>query len=141
MIVVPNSVSASILAALTGVGGTLNGAKCHLFQNNVVPSIGFALADLVEADFDGYAASAAVTWSVPIDNQDGNGPVVVGDNKLFIATAPFVVPNTIYGWYLTNGAGTVLLAAERYATAKQISEAGNAIGVVPQWGAVSQSGS
>lgn len=141
MIVVPNNVSASILTALTGVGGTLNGAKCHLFQNNVIPSIGFVLADVVEADFGGYAASAAVTWSVPLDNQDGNGPVVVGDNKLFIATDPVGTPNVIYGWYLTNGAGTVLLCAERYTTPKQVSEPGNAVGVVPQWGAISQSGS
>jgi len=142
VIVVPNEVSAAALTALSGVGGLLAGAKVHLFQNNFVPNIGMDLADLVEANFAaGYAPSSAVVWSIPLDNDDGNGPVLVGDNKLFIVAAPVTVTNTIYGWYLTNGAGTVLLCAERYGTPKQMIQAGNAIGVVPQWGAVSQAGS
>lgn len=140
MIIVPNTVAASILTALVGVAGILNGALLKLFKNDVIPNVGTILADLVEADFTGYAASAAITWSVPVLGDDGLYRVI-GDNKSFIAGSPLTVPNTIYGYYVTNGAGTVLLFAERYANSKIINTAHQAIVEVAEFGASSQSGS
>lgn len=106
--VMPQVEMRAILLALTGVGGELAGAKLHAFQNPVTPTPSIVLADLVECDFTGYAASAAITWGVILNNIDGTA-YAPGGGIEFAATGS-AVGNTVYGVYLTDGAGTTLLA-------------------------------
>src|SRR5882672_5631393 len=123
MLVVPNSVSLQELGTLVGVAGLLNGAKVRLFQNDYIPNVGSAIADFTAATYDGYATSAAITWGTPFTDPV-NGPVVLGDLKNFISTGPFTTPNTIYGYYVVDGAGTALLYGKRFATPSNIGGAG-----------------
>lgn len=109
MIVVPTPQAEADLTALIAAGppaGRLNGVKVHLFQNNIVPTPATILTDLVEATFDGYAASAAVTWGSVVVDPAGNA-VVYGDAKTFTMTGS-TTPNTVYGYYVTNSAGSTL---------------------------------
>lgn len=140
MLVLVKASEKAVLTALTAVGGLLTGAKLGLFQNDVNPGRATLLADLDPATFDGYALSAAITWSAPVLGEDGFWRVV-GDAKTFISDDPQTTPNTIYGWYLVDAAGTGLIGAERYEEARLIFEPDQSIIEVPQVGSVSKYGS
>ncbi len=139
MLVVPDAISLQNLAALTGVDGLFEGAKIGLFHNNYVPNRQTALADLTVANFTGYALSAAVVWGTPFIDPV-IGPVVLANLKVFAAGNPTTVPNTIYGYYIVDAAGTALLWAERFATPRVVSAPGDAVTVLPGFGNVSQAG-
>lgn len=123
--VTPQTTASAILTALKGAGGTYNGAKLHLFKNNITPDVQTALADLEECDFDGYAASAAVTWGSVI-HAGADSVQIASDAKEFVATGG-TTPNNIYGWYVTDGAGTGYLGAERFDEPIPVVEAGNGL--------------
>jgi hypothetical protein len=106
--VVPTATQRAILAAITGAGGGLDGAKLHAFQNPVTPTNAIVLADLTECDFDGYAASAAITWGAILNETDGT--VYAPGGGIEFAATGSTTPNTVYGVYLTDSAGTTLLA-------------------------------
>ena len=68
--------------------------------------------DLTQAAFTGYAESSAIAWGAPfIDDQ--KRAVVMGGSKQFTG-GDAVDPETIYGYYVVNSAGTGLLFAERF---------------------------
>jgi hypothetical protein len=129
---VPNTTLLSQLAELSGVGDLYDGALVHLYKSPVVLSETTELADFVEADFTGYAPSTAITWQAPAYAPDGR-PTLVGGMKTFDAAAPFTIANTIYGYYITNGAGTVYLWAREFDTPIGISGALQSIDVVPSY--------
>lgn len=83
--------------------------KLHLFTNDFTPSLETILADFTEATYTGYAAQT-LTWGGAY--VDGNGIAVApAGEKIFTQTA---APNEIvYGGYVTNTAGTKLLASAR----------------------------
>jgi len=94
-------------------------AHLKLFANNVTVSQTTELADLTEATFTGYAEqnlSAAADWLAAL--VDANGNVSRRDAVVyhFAASTPNLVPNTIYGYYLTNNANNLLLAAGNFLT-------------------------
>ena len=133
--VIPYSEWLAILTALVATGtpgGAWNGAKVHLYQNNFTPVPGMTLASFTEADFTGYSASAAVVWNTPGFIPAGNA-IVTGDNKQFTVGATPTVFNTIYGYYLTDGAGTTLLFARLFNAPITLSAAGQFIDVVPSY--------
>lgn len=117
----------AMLEAATGAGGVLNGAEVVLWKNDIVPAVDTVLADLELATFDGYAASSAVTWSAALHESDAEF-IVSGGDKVFICTGD-TTPNLIYGWALTDGAGTNLLFAKRFDQPISVSEAGNFVSV------------
>jgi len=102
----------SSLAALTATGGPLAGVKVHLFQNNIIPGPGTQLTDFVDATFDGYAAQAAGTWGAPYYGPDGNAHVTAPG--LQFQPTGSTTPNTIYGAYYTNTAGSALVGAVKF---------------------------
>jgi hypothetical protein len=66
-----------------------------LFSNDITPDIDTVFADLVEADFGGYARVGFAGWSAPFMNPDDHAQ----------AEHPFVVwthdggdANDVYGW-------------------------------------------
>jgi hypothetical protein len=131
-VVIPNSSWKDILTELIAAGNLWDGAKVHLFKNNVTPSPGMLIGDLTEADFDGYAASSAIVWGTPGFLPDGTA-AVVGTQKTFTVGASPVVLNTVYGYYVTDGAGTGLLFARKFDAAVVLSAGGQFIVVLPTY--------
>lgn len=106
---------AILLAVLDLIIGDTDWATAELvlFDNDYTPNEDTELADLTLASFTGYAP-AAITWSAPFFDIDGT-PVSSGGEKLFTQTAAGSA--LIYGFGITNAAGTTLLAAGRFADA------------------------
>jgi hypothetical protein len=129
-VVIGNAEWEAILTALTTTGGGWVGAKLHLYTNNLLPTPANILTDFTEADFTGYAASAAITWSTPGYLPDGTA-VVTGDAKTFQVGSTPTVLNTCYGWYITNGAGTALITSRAFDSPVVLSGAGQIIVVLP----------
>lgn len=85
-------------------------AKLHLFQNNVTPTEDTVLTDLTEANFSGYAAAN-------LDYSAASGiaahVATATPTAVVFTRAAGATSNSIYGYYVTNQAGTQLLWAER----------------------------
>lgn len=93
--------------------------KIKLFQNNFTPSPTSVLADFTEATFDGYAPVTVLAAAYPPSRTMPDGSTLA----LFSSVADFedsgnVTPNTIYGAYITDTAGTFLLLSVRFDTPK-----------------------
>lgn len=99
--------------AAAGAAGVFNGAKLGLIKADFSALDTLALADLEEADFTGYALSAAITWAAAGYSLDADAPLKVGDLKTF--TCNGATANTIFGMMVVNGAGDTLLATEKFA--------------------------
>jgi len=102
-----------ITALADYIAGGLAGAEIHLFQNNIVfdPST-VEIGDLTEATYVGYAA-IALTFGVPSVSDDGNVESIC-TAQVWRPTNS-VTPNTIYGFFIDDGAG-VLLAGGTFDT-------------------------
>lgn len=129
----------AVLEALVDTGGLLDGVKMGLIANDIIPTRETLWEDIEQPTFAGYALSSAITWSAPVLGADGFWRVI-GSTKTFLSTDPFTDPATIYGFFIVSGAGSILIAAERYESPRYISEADQAIVEVPQVGAVTQYG-
>lgn len=105
--------NASVLTDMaTQLGSALwTATKFHLCKLDIDPTLLTTLAELEaeEADFGGYAA-ASLTFGTPYVDAAGNPQAVA--NAVFIATSA-ATPNTLYTWYLTNTAETVLIGSGR----------------------------
>lgn len=100
------------LAGLTAVGGLFVAAKIHLYKNSVNPSKTSILADFEEATYTGYLAQAIGTFGAPYVAVDGKAHITAPGLQFQPTDA--VDPNTIFGAFWTNTAGTILLAAVRF---------------------------
>lgn len=92
-------------------------AKLRLFKNNFTVSETAILADFTEADFDGYAAINIVdgsTWTGPVLDASGNIKTVSPSTYTFIENSPETTPNTVYGFYITDSTGVLLVAAQNF---------------------------
>jgi hypothetical protein len=107
------------------VGGLLEGAKLKLYKEPIEPTKATVIADLTPADFTGYAASAAITWGTPLTDTDGTAFVPGG--MIEFAASGSTVANTIYGAYLTDGAGTILLGVFRFDTPVSVGAVGQGV--------------
>jgi hypothetical protein len=112
------------------------GVKYRLFTNNIVPTLSTILSGLTEAAFGGYAP-VALTFS----NYTTNG--VSGHNGFAIAS-PITFTNSsgssqsVYGYYVTDSANTVLLAVALFDSAPVVIPNAGTETVVPTWGDFSQ---
>lgn len=97
------------LSALVAVGGLLAGVKIHLYKTHLNPDPTTPLATFTaaEADYTGYAAQAVGTWGAPYIDIDGLAHVSA-PSKQFQPTDG-VAPNVIYGAFITDTAGAVLI--------------------------------
>lgn len=85
--------------------------EIHLYKNDASPDANMTLDTFVEADFDGYAA-LPVVMNAPTMN-DVN--MVVSKSALVNwTTAAGVDTQTCYGIYITDPAGTNVIAAQRF---------------------------
>lgn len=101
----------TVMAGLIDTGGVYEAVDLRLYQNDYTPTPATVLADLTAATYSGYAAEA-IAFAGPVIGSDGKIRLVsVG--ALFQPTSS-TVTNTVFGWYITNTGGTVLLAAGRF---------------------------
>lgn len=117
------------LLALILTGWTLG--KLRLFKNDFTPSFDTVVGDFTEATFPGYALIAATTTPVTgIDAQTGNLAIVWADGCTWNA-GTIVTPETVYGWYITNTAGSSVLAAGRFDTLIVVDETDDVVAITP----------
>jgi hypothetical protein len=111
--------------------------KLKLFVSNTTPAETDTVATYTEMSTQGYAeiTLTAATWAAAAA---GTGTGTANSNKASKAYAQQTFTadgtggsTTVYGYYITNSAGTVLIGAERFATAKVMAIAGDAIKITP----------
>lgn len=92
---------------------TLTNAKCHLYDQDVTPDASSTVDTFHEADYTGYAA-LPITMTAPSINDQGM--VVSKSNSLNFPCAAGVDTVSIYGIFITDSTGDVLLAAQKFDT-------------------------
>lgn len=80
----------------------------HLFTSPAINGPGLVLADFTEATFTGYTSTGIGASVLPGMDVLGNGVAKQGVSSVFECTGT-AVPNTVFGWYITDSAGTTLL--------------------------------
>jgi len=91
--------------------------KVHLAMEPFTPSLGLSVGDLVEATFTGYAEKSASDAATQVFKDPNSGEQVMQVKEPaggwhWQTGGGFVGPQTIYGYYLTDMAGTILWASE-----------------------------
>jgi len=106
--------------------------RYHLFTNDFTPDRDTVLADLTEAAWTGYAYVDVAPGDFATSGVAGH----VG----YIQAPPITFDNgsgadqSAYGYYVTNVAGTKLLAAARFDSAPITKPDGDQFTVIPVWG-------
>lgn len=103
--------------------GQLALAQVHLFTNNHTPSQADTIADYTELVGTGYVEQAVNPW----------GSEVLGGDNFYTTTGPLLTFTNsggtpwlpIYGWYLTDSSGAILLTAGLFAGPITIGVGGN----------------
>jgi hypothetical protein len=99
--------------------------KIRLFKNDIVPGPGSLFADFTEADFTGYSAITVASWtSIAIDGVSGR--FYVGSGLQTFSQSGVLITNTVYGMYVEDGAGGLLLAS-RFDTPVSMDTSGKTI--------------
>lgn len=119
------------LTQLIASGGPLNGTKVMLFKNNATITKTILLADLTPADYTGYAAQTTGTFGAPYVGTDGLEKVAAPG--LQFQPDDGVTPNTIYGYGITNTAGTALIAAKKFDAPIVLTDENNAVVFQPEY--------
>lgn len=119
------------LAELIGVGGPYNAVKIALYTNDETPSRTSELADFTITDFGGLTNLKTVTWSTPFANAAQQAEVL-GGLLTWLTTGATGLPVTVYGYVMTDTAGTALILAERFAVPFEINAAGQSRSLVPR---------
>lgn len=122
------------------VGKVAAGAlKLKLFKNDVTPGHTDTVATYTEANFTDYAAVtlATASWNAGVAGT-GSGTALANKGSIDYAQQSFTMgtpgtTNTVYGYYITDNAGTTLIGAERFASAKNMLLAGDAIKITPKF--------
>jgi len=90
--------------------GPLGPLEVRLFSNNFVPGSGTGSGDLTEATFDGYAAIDPTPWSDPVIDPESNTYYLSPTVVVTFTQTGVVVTNTIYGFYLVDANGKLIMA-------------------------------
>jgi len=102
--------------------------KLKLYSNNYTPVEGSAIASFTECTASGYAAKtlAGATWT--ITTSAGTTQAVYAEQ-----TFTFTAAQTVYGYFVTDTAGTGLLWAELFTGAPfNIPSGGGSVKVTPR---------
>jgi hypothetical protein len=99
-------------ANTAGYTGVLHNVKLGLAAAPFTPTPDLLLASITEANYTSYARQT-VAWGGAYDDGTGN-PTVAAVPSLLFQPSDAASPNTIYGHFLTNVAGNLLLGAELF---------------------------
>lgn len=100
-------VNSGIDSENTDIIGDTSGWVVHLYKNNHTPAVGDTTAAYTEANYDGYAAVPTVAWALT-PSAGGTGSIV-SPGCTFVDTGA-VTPNNIYGYYVTDSLGVLVMA-------------------------------
>jgi hypothetical protein len=91
-------------------GGAGDPTDLKLFKNNVTVSPTTVIADLIEADFSGYAdiSITEASWGGFVTRPDGSAMIMNNTIRTWMPNAA-TIGNTIYGWYLVSSLGALLM--------------------------------
>jgi len=103
-----------------------------LFQNNLVPTPATVIGDLTPCNFDGYAplAKDAASPSVATDPATGDKIVRIPDPAggwTWLTTGVTNLPQTVYGYALTDGTGADLYGVTLFDTPVVLTGAGQEV--------------
>lgn len=102
--------NASLVKAMAALKtAMLDGGFAGLYQNDITPTVNTLLADLTEADFTGYARVTLAAWLVPYLSAERKG-ASISPIAIFRQVAPFTVGNQIYGWFVLDKDGVLMLS-------------------------------
>lgn len=107
---------------------SLSNCKYHLYVNNVSPSHGDTLGTYTEATYTGYAAITAGGWSAPA--LDGTFHAMSTATLMTWANTS-AGSVSIYGYFVTDNAGTTLLYAELFSGAPLTIPVGMSLQLTP----------
>jgi len=116
-----------LLAALDSAVATplFQGAQVHLYTNIITPSPSSVPGDFVEATYNGYTATAVGALSG--DVRIGSNAISRLANYFFGVTSPGGTSDTVYGYWVSNAANTVVLCAERFTSPAGMANPGDFI--------------
>lgn len=100
----------------------------HLYTNNVTPGATDTVSTYTEEDDASYAEVTLSGGSWTIETSGGEGTATYPQVAISIATT-----TTIYGYYVTNSAGTTLLWAERFSSPSTYGVDGGTVNVNPKF--------
>ena len=100
--VVPDAAMKALIALLLA-----DEIKLRLGKNNITVGKSTVIGDFTEADFTGYAA-VSITWGTVA--VDGSHNAYSDITPITFTRSSGATSNTIYTWYVTNSAGSVLYA-------------------------------
>lgn len=86
--------------ALSALVNRPPGYTLRLFTNNITPNTSNVVGDFTEATFTGYGATALAGWTAAAVVAHVAG--TTANPITFTATGAY---QSIYGWYVTDGAG------------------------------------
>jgi hypothetical protein len=129
MAVVPSVAAATALANWTGQTAATLLWVLRLYENDVVPTGVTTAADLTEVSGGGYAPVVLqpADWTFT----PGAPSVALQPQKLFGFTGGTGGWGTVYGYYIVDGAGEIVLA-QRLASPPFYPAAGDIIKVTPR---------
>lgn len=122
----------ALAADSTSLAPAVTANEIKLYKEDFTPDESLVAGDMVEADFDGYAAIVGATGSqqTGIDPVTGEQIVTIKEplgGWRFITTGVTNLPMTIYGFGLQITGGGALLAVERLATPVTLTESGQEV--------------
>jgi hypothetical protein len=125
LICVPSASAVAILERWR-VAGFVGWPMIRLYVNDVIPSQATVLGDLMEAPFDAVGGPQEIPFVRPAFlNPDGKAEI---DAEPVVWTNSGTVdPFTVYGYYVTDNADSLLLWAERFAGATLMASPGQQI--------------
>jgi hypothetical protein len=127
---------AKLIAADATTLGSATALKLHLAMANFTPSPALLLAGLTEATFAGYAAINLVTGT-QLEYVDGVSGLRTVELKApagglnFTVTGAANLPQTIYGYYVTDNGVTVLYGSALFPSPINLTVVGQGFDVPP----------
>jgi hypothetical protein len=104
--------------------------KLELFVTDVTPDDADVIGDYTLAVGGGYAAKTLTNNSWTVDTANDPSDAVYAE-QTFTFTGPLTTNTDIYGYLVTNNAGTVLIWAEKFASTFTPANNGDQLKVTP----------
>lgn len=108
---------AEVFSLTAFVNDVLVNAQARLLSGNITPGPSTTLATLLanEASFTGYAPVNLTTWTTP--TIDGTTAAISTTTQAQFTPTGAGGTGNLYGYFLTNSAGTAYYGVERFASA------------------------
>lgn len=129
-----NRLNVLLAGDTTTLAPAAGGVKVHLAQNAFAPSLSLALGSLTEATFTGYAALLAPTGAQQSFSDPSTGNLVVQlieplGGWHWATTAATSLPQTIYGFYVTDNGTATLYGSALFTTPITLTATGQGVDI------------